>query len=169
MRRFLVGAIVGAALALGVPGAVVWFGAVDMSASSPPSFLERTVGERAFDAWLERTAPDTNNPLGETPATLAAGLDHYRENCVVCHAAPDVEPTEIAEGLHPPAPRLWKKGTQSLSDGALFWTVKNGVRMTGMPAFGKTHGDEEIWKIVAFVRHLPNLTAPEKAALRSTR
>jgi mono/diheme cytochrome c family protein len=54
---------------------------------------------------------------------------------------------------------------QKRTDGELFWVVQNGIRMTGMPAFGPTHKDEEIWKIVAFLRHLPALTPEEEKAL----
>jgi mono/diheme cytochrome c family protein len=54
-----------------------------------------------------------------------------------------------------------------MGDGELFWTIRQGVRMTGMPAFAPTHSDEEIWKIVTFIRHLPHLTPEEKEKLRS--
>jgi mono/diheme cytochrome c family protein len=71
----------------------------------------------------------------------------------------------LAKGLNPSAPELQSSDTQAMSDGELFWTVKHGIRMTGMPAFAPTHTDAQIWKIVAFVRHLPNLTPEETAEL----
>src|SRR5206468_7122711 len=97
---------------------------------------------------------------------VAGGLDHYRENCVVCHGAPGVEMGEAGKGLNPPPPFLDSPAVQGRTDGQMFWIVKNGIRMTGMPAWGPTHKDEEIWQMVAFMRHLPQLTGAEKAKLQ---
>jgi mono/diheme cytochrome c family protein len=163
--RSAVAFLTGVVVTLAIPAAIVWLGLVDMSAAEKPGWLERTIGEEAFEGWLERTAPATANPLGADAAVLREGLEHYRENCVVCHAAPDVQRSEIAKGLHPGAPSLWKKGTQSMTDGQIFWAIRQGVAMTGMPAFGKTHSDDDVWRIVAFVRHLNDLAPAEKKAL----
>jgi mono/diheme cytochrome c family protein len=76
-----------------------------------------------------------------------------------------VAATEVAKGLNPPAPSLGSEEDDT-PDGELFWVTKHGIRLTAMPAFGSTHTDEEIWKIVAFMRHLPELTAEEKDSLR---
>ncbi len=80
-----------------------------------------------------------------------------------------MDPSEIGEGLNPPAPDLTQPSVQSKTDGELFWIVQNGIRMTGMPAFGPTHKDEEIWTLVTFMRHLPELTADEEAVLERGR
>ncbi len=97
---------------------------------------------------------------------LRGGLAHYKGMCVGCHGAPGVDPSEAGEGLNPPASDLTLGRVQKRTDGELFWLIQNGVRMTGMPAFGPTHKDEEIWKIVAFLRHLPALTPEEEKILR---
>lgn len=162
---FVIGILVGIALCIIVPLLVLASGAIDMGATAKPSSLEKTLAPWAVDKSRERRAPLGADPYTNSPAVLAVGMDHYRENCVMCHGAPDVPAGELAKGLNPPAPQLQSKGTQSMTDGQLFWTIKNGVRMTGMPAFAPTHTDEQIWKIVAFVRHLPHLTASEKARL----
>jgi mono/diheme cytochrome c family protein len=163
---FWLGCLVGIAVCIGGPLLAFRLGLVDMSALPAPGPVERFVGTLAYDRWIERAAPREPNPFDGDPAAIALGLDHYRENCVVCHGAPDLEPAEIAEGLHPDAPRLWKE-SQKLTDGELFWTIRQGVRMTGMPAFAPTHSDEDIWKIVAFLHHLPHLTPEETAELRA--
>ncbi|MGZ5427164.1 MAG: c-type cytochrome, partial [Thermoanaerobaculia bacterium] len=119
----------------------------------------------AVDRSVARRAPRTANPVGATPDTRAAGLRHYRAMCVTCHGAPGIDASEIGEGLNPPAPDLTLPRVQGRTDGELFWLVQNGLRMTGMPAFGPTHPEEEIWKIVAFMRHLPELTPEEEKAL----
>jgi mono/diheme cytochrome c family protein len=163
--RFLAGFVVGGIVCVGAPLLVLRLGIMDMSATPEPGPVETFVGNLAYDSWIEHAAPQERDPFDGNPTAIAVGLDHYRENCVGCHGAPGIEPAELAKGLHPGAPELWKD-SEDMTDGELFWTVRQGVRMTGMPAFGPTHSDEEIWKIVAFVRHLPQLTAEEKAQLR---
>ena len=87
--------------------------------------------------------------------------------CVTCHGAPGVDASEAGEGLNPPAPDLTTGKVQKRTDGELFWLVQGGIRMTGMPAFGPTHKDEEIWKIVAFLRRLPALSPEETRELKT--
>ncbi len=69
--------------------------------------------------------------------------------------------------MNPPAPDLTLPSVQKMRDGELFWVVSNGIRMTGMPAFSPTHKEDEIWKIVAFVRHLPEVTKEEQQTLKA--
>ncbi len=74
----------------------------------------------------------------------------------------------MGKGLYPPAPDMRQTGTQSLSDGELYYIIRNGVRLTGMPAWGKAEpgdSDEETWMLVLFIRHLPHLTAEEEKAM----
>ncbi|MCX7015059.1 MAG: cytochrome c [Candidatus Sumerlaeota bacterium] len=163
--RFGAGLLIGALLMALVPLAILATGAIDMSAACPPTFMERGMAPWALDCSMGRHAPRATNPDDNDPNAASAGLEHYRANCVMCHGAPDVNPAELAEGLNPPAPKLETDDAQSLTDGQMFWVVKNGIRMTGMPAFGKTHEDREIWQIVTFLRHLPKLTDDEKHTL----
>jgi len=116
----------------------------------------------ALDASRHRHAAKDKNPFVDAKS-VDDGLEHYRENCLFCHGAPNLAAGEIAKGLNPPAPSLTTPRIEGLSDGELFWTVKNGIRMTGMPAFAPSHSDEEIWHIVAAMRLLGDLT-PEQAA-----
>ncbi|MCL5097622.1 MAG: cytochrome c [Candidatus Omnitrophica bacterium] len=165
----LVGFVVGILLCIVVPLAIFAAGTINFGATTKPGWLERTLAPWALDQSRETRAPRENDPYTNAPAVLVTGLDYYRANCVMCHGAPEVDTWDLAKGLNPSAPHLQSHGTQSFSDGELFWTVKQGVRMTGMPAFKPTHSDEQIWIIVAFVRHLPSLSADEKAALRAAR
>ncbi len=98
-------------------------------------------------------------------AALAHGLDHFHAMCVDCHGAPGFDPDEAGEGLYPEAPDLAEVVEEGeWSDAELFWIVKHGIKMTGMPAFGPTHPDEDLWAIVALVKELPELTADEYGA-----
>ena len=88
------------------------------------------------------------------------GFVHYRELCVTCHGAPGIKQSEFAEGLYPNPPML-SKVAKDWTPQQLFWITKNGLKMTGMPAFGPTHTDDMIWAIVAFTKKLPDMSAED--------
>ncbi len=164
--RFLSGAIFGLVAVLAAGAAFVWAGLFNTAATAPPGKLERQVAGIALDRSVQRRAPKIANPLKPGPDVARGGLAHYKGMCVTCHGAPGVDPSEAGEGLNPAAPDLSTGKVQKRTDGELFWLVQNGIRMTGMPAFGPTHSDEEIWKIVAFVRRLPALSPEEQEELK---
>lgn len=155
---FLVGAIVAVVFASG---------AYNVAATSLPSKMETRLAQFSVNRSVARRAPPTKNPVPATPAIWKAGLTHYKENCLVCHGAPGVDAGELAAGLNPPAPDLTLPRVQGRPDGEVFWIVSNGIRTTGMPAFSPTHKPEEIWHIVAFMRHLPELTGEEQKTLKA--
>lgn len=95
---------------------------------------------------------------------MGARDHHYDSMCAGCHAAPGVEAGVVAQGLLPEPPELVEEAAE-WSAPELFWITKHGVRMTGMPAFGPTHSDQEIWDVVAFLGHLPGMSAAEYASL----
>lgn len=168
MKRFLAGAIaaplgmalVGTAVALSglVPVAADHDGAMDAR-------LDSLLG-RISRASIRRHASHAQNPVGEAPAALGEGLDEYRESCLTCHGAGRIAPGEFAAGLNPPAPSLDSNDIQAMSDGELFQVISHGIRATGMPAFSSSRDEREIWKIAAFLRHLPRLTGAETERLR---
>jgi mono/diheme cytochrome c family protein len=169
--RFLLGIVVGAAGAIVAAAIFASTGRIDVAATRHGGWNDR------LDHWLftvstrsiEKHAPTETNPFGSDPGAAAAGLPHYKENCVDCHGARDVDTSEFAKGLNPGPPMLDMGDVQKMTDGQLFWVISNGVRATGMPAFSPTHSKDEIWKIVAFVRHLPKLTDAEVAELKKGR
>ena len=126
-----------------------------------------------FTAWLlsearERSirahAAEMTEPAElDDPPKIVAGASHYSEHCAVCHGAPGVPKGDIARGLYPAPPDL-AVTAKSYSDGELFWIVKHGIKMSGMPAWSD-HSDDELWATVAFVRKLPEMTADEYARL----
>jgi mono/diheme cytochrome c family protein len=97
------------------------------------------------------------------------GFSHYHEMCRLCHGAPGVLPEEFAKGLNPKPPDLTSKDVQELSRAELYWVVKNGIKMTGMPAFGITHTEGELWAMVALVKRLPDLKPEEYKAMMNGR
>ncbi|MBW2147605.1 MAG: cytochrome c [Deltaproteobacteria bacterium] len=84
-------------------------------------------------------------------------IRHYIAMCRVCHGAPGYALSEIAQGLYPEPPTLTSKDVQELTDAQLYWIMKNGIKMTGMPAFGKTHQEEDLLGMLALVRRLPTI------------
>lgn len=165
--RLFVGILLGFLLVALGAAAVLWTGSFNVAASSAPGKLEESLARMAIDRAVARRAPKTANPVASAPDALRVGLSHFRENCVGCHGASGVDAAEYGQGLNPPAPDLSLPRVQRRTDGELFWIVSNGLRMTGMPAFSPTHKEEELWKIVAFVRHLPEITSDEEKALRA--
>lgn len=164
--KFFSGLIVGVLLTVGIPMVAIYTGSINMGASQEPNRVEKVVGTMAWENCMRTHASDAKNPYANDAKALQVGMAHYQENCMVCHAAPGIESSEIAKGMNPPPPVL--DDIDDMTDGHLFWLVKNGIRMTGMPAFGPTHSDEEIWKTIAFVRHLTKLTPEERQTLKAS-
>jgi mono/diheme cytochrome c family protein len=154
--------------ALGALGAgiVLAAGLVNSSAVKPPGPLEERVATFALNRSIARHAPKVANPLAGSPTAAGAGLALFRTHCVACHGAPGVDPTEGGASLNPPAPGLTLARVQARSDSELRWIVSNGIRMTGMPAFGPSRSEEEVWQLVAALRRLPRLTPEERRILR---
>ncbi len=134
------------------------------SAREKPTALEASVARRL--RWLA-TPPGVrtlSNPLSETELAVAEGRDHFADHCAVCHANNGSGTTTIGKGLYPPPPDLTHLETQSLTDGELYFIIMNGIRFTGMPGFGGE--DDENWKLVMFIRHLPDLSTSELNLMR---
>jgi mono/diheme cytochrome c family protein len=107
-------------------------------------------------------------PTLDDPSLVAMGAEHYAEMCTGCHLAPGMPESEIRAGLNPKPPNLAKLETD-LTPGQVFWIIKHGVKMTGMPAWGATHDDRKIWGMVAFLQKLPHLSPAEYEALTGER
>lgn len=165
MKRFFWGAFVALLLLIAVPLILMGTGVFNMAATQGPGALEATVAGWTVDRSVAMRAPEEINPFQDNPEAIQSGMVHYRAMCLQCHGAPDVKSHEFAQGLNPAPPDLALAG-KDWTDGELFWIAKHGIRMTGMPAFDRTHSDEELWKIVAFVRELDNLSEEQVAALR---
>ncbi|MCC6544848.1 MAG: cytochrome c [Nitrospirae bacterium] len=101
----------------------------------------------------------------DNPKVVTEGFKHYREMCVGCHQAPGLQDSEISKGLNPKAPNFGRLKAMDVDPAEFFWIIKNGIRMTAMPAWGVTHSDEKIWAMVAFLQKLPNMTPEQYKAI----
>lgn len=147
-----------AAAALLLFGALlVYFGAYDIAADAPHTRPVYALLDNLRDRSIAVRARDIVPPADlNAPARLSAGAGLYAEMCSSCHLGPGVERSELSQGLYPQAPELAKG--QDLSAAEQFWIIKHGVKLSAMPAWGKTHPDPLIWDMVAFVRRLPGMT-----------
>lgn len=143
----------------------IYSGAFDVSAGWKDGPLVRwivvTTRERSIETRSEDIKPavDLNDHK-----VLMEGFKHYREMCVECHRAPGLEASETSKGLNPKPPNLSRSDVDEDPPGEIFWVIKNGIRMTGMPAWGVTHSDEKIWAMTAFVQKLPKMTPAQYKA-----
>jgi mono/diheme cytochrome c family protein len=160
--KALLAALVTAAVAAGA--GLFWFGAYDMSATDQhlaPTYWLLEAGMRR--AVAARARQIDVPPLDE-PARIERGAAQFVEHCVQCHGGPGVAPQAFAMGLTP-APVNLVYTAMEWKPAEIFWVVKEGLKMTGMPAWRYRLTDEEIWSIVAFLRVLPATSPREFIAL----
>ncbi|MGH9367131.1 MAG: c-type cytochrome [Thermoanaerobaculia bacterium] len=146
----------------------VGFLAVDMlnhgiSTRREPRAAEAFVATRLRRLAIPRAARNLGNPEPASPEAIREGMAHLADHCASCHGNDGKGTTDIGRNLYPKAPDMTAPGTQGLSDGELFYIIKNGVRFTGMPAWGdgSPEADRDSWRLVRFLRHLPRITAQE--------
>jgi mono/diheme cytochrome c family protein len=132
-------------------------GIPDVSAAKPEGSIAEWFLNTTKDHSIHSRAASIVVPPLSDSSLIATGFGHYNEMCVTCHGAPGKEPDELAQGLNPPAPDLVTSITD-LSPAEMFLIVKNGIKMTGMPAWGTSHPDSAIWAMVAFLQRLQTLT-----------
>ena len=134
-----------------------------VSAKATPSTIEVMMARKARHMALPNKARALTNPVPRTEENLREARLHFADHCAICHGNDGSCDTMIGSGLYPKPPDMRHAETQNLSDGELFWIIENGVRFTGMPAFSSRHSSpEDTWKLVHFIRHLPQLTTDER-------
>ena len=144
-----------------IAGVVVMFsGVVNVAATNPHNPLTEFVLGTTMDNSVRHHAKGIAVPPLDSEQVVMDGFRHYREMCVGCHLAPGINSTEIRKGLLPEPPKL-QEAVEEWKPNELFWVIKNGVKMTGMPAWGPTHSDAKIWAMVAFLEKLPHMTAEQ--------
>ena len=138
----------------------IWVGSRGISARAQPGRVETVVARTMRRLAIPRGDRQRPNPVMRSPDVIADGMAHYADHCAACHANDGSGETEMGLGLYPKPPDMRLPATQSLTDGELFYIIENGVRLTGMPAWGTgTHDDEQsTWHLVHFIRELPRLT-----------
>jgi mono/diheme cytochrome c family protein len=132
-------------------------------ARETPSKVEATLARSFRSLSVPSIAKQSKNPFTSSPELLQESSRHFADHCASCHGNDGSGNTEIGRNLYPRAPDMRLVDTQRLSDGELYYIIHNGIRWTGMPAWGEpgNDNDQDSWKLVLFIRHLPNLSAKE--------
>ncbi|HEY6770629.1 MAG TPA: cytochrome c [Candidatus Sulfotelmatobacter sp.] len=126
------------------------------NANVPPPRIERRLAMGAVDASMERHAPRVSNPLPPTDQNLEEGMKVYTMNCAVCHGTLDQKPASLADSFYPPAPNLVMHPPDD-PEWHTFYTIRTGIRYTGMPAWEKTLSAQDMWKVAGLLSHLDKL------------
>lgn len=161
MRKLRALSLLGVLVILGIVGFGWYMFSRGFSARTDPNAIEAFIAPRLRNLAIPREAREAKNPSSDSPDVLSEAMAHFADHCVFCHGKDGSGNAQIAKGLFPKPPDMRQPQTQQLSDGEIYYIIENGVRYTGMPAFGETSGnanDEDTWKLVIFIRHLPNLT-----------
>jgi len=163
MRCFTLMLVVVVGLVAGV-GAVFGLGGYNVAADAPhwaaTDYLFGEIRQRSIAAHSGAVQPPADL---DAEKRIGKGAVGYAEMCAGCHLSPGVVNTELREGLYPQPPDLVK--TPARDPKHAFWVIKHGIKMTGMPAWGRSHKDDQIWSMVAFLRKLPDLSPQRYGAL----
>jgi thiosulfate dehydrogenase len=159
----LKGILSGAALTVAVVMIGAYFlvrsGLIPANADAPPGWLETWIARTSLDATLRRDAPTGKNPVELTEQNLLNGVHLFAENCAVCHGSAKgaSSPSPIAKGLYQRPPQMATDGVEDDPEGVSFWKIKHGIRLTGMPSFGYSLSDQQIWTLAVFLKHMDKL------------
>ena len=155
-------------LALTAVAIFVWSGVYNIAANEKhwdiTSLLLEIVRQRSIEARIDDiTAP----PLVEQEL-IARGAINYAEMCAQCHLSPELGSSEIYEGLYPQPPIFYKRDNSKHEPEEMFWVIKNGIKLTGMPAWEKSHSDEQIWELVAFILAIEKMSPEDYINITKT-
>ena len=145
----------------------LWLAAQGISAKPTPGAIETAVSRAARHYLVPASARARTAPTPGTPETLQAGMEHWADHCASCHGNDGAGQTAMGQGLYPKPPDMRLAETQTLSDGELFYIIEEGVKITGMPAWGTgtPEGEAASWHLVQFIRRLPALSEDEIARM----
>lgn len=156
MGKFILGIIVTLIVLILSGLGFAMLGFFPTNANVPPPSIERRLAMGAVDASMERHAPRLTNPLPLTDQNLIDGMKLYTMNCAVCHGGLDRKPASLSESFYPPAPHLAADPPDD-PEWHLYYTIRTGIRYTGMPAWDKTLSEQDMWKITSLLSHLDKL------------
>jgi len=165
MRRAV--AILVIVVVVAIAAAVVSLLMHGVSARDQPTRAEVVLARTMRHFAVPMKLRSLRNPIPVSAAALQEGREHFADHCAQCHGNDGRGQTEMGRSLYPPAPDMTQPETQELSDGELFAIIRNGVRLTGMPGWAGEHSEQDEWKLVLFIRHLPRMTKEEAESMKA--
>jgi len=165
MRRAV--ALLVIVLVIAIAAAVVNLVIYGVSARDQPTHVETIVARTMRHFAVPMKLRSLKNPIPLSAPALQEGREHFADHCAQCHGNDGRGQTEMGRSLYPRAPDMTQPETQKLSDGELFAIIRNGVRLTGMPGWGGEHSEQDDWKLVLFIRHLPRMTKEEAESMKA--
>jgi len=173
VKKVLLGAVLMLVILLLSAFTVMRLGLMPVNADGPHSSLEARIMPGVLHASIVRHASADTNRLAINEENLKAGASTYKSMCARCHSTPGNTPSDYGQSFYPPAPML-SGGMPNYTDSQLFWTIKHGIRNTGMPAWGSMLSDDEIWQLVGLLKNSQDLPpsvesewqAPKKTVAR---
>jgi len=140
---------------------IIWFGVFNIAATDKHWAITNNLLEFVRERSISSNAEDIKVPNLSDKNRIAKGATNYDAMCAQCHLAPGIKTSELFEGLYPQPPVLYKHGIENHEPTETFWVIKNGLKMTGMPAWGNYNSDDQIWDIMAFLFEMKNLSPEE--------
>jgi mono/diheme cytochrome c family protein len=170
MRRVIISVLATVfVILLIVGGLILSIRGEGFSARAEPSWMERVMARNARKIATPSDAKDLKNPRQEqTEEMIREADEHFVDHCGMCHGIDGRGDTVIGKNLYPKVPDMTQAQTQELTDGEIYYIITNGIRLTGMPAWGSEDTPEAIWDLVALIRRLPKLSPEEMKRLQET-
>jgi thiosulfate dehydrogenase len=142
-------------------------GGVPIATTSHPLPLEERVARTAILASTGNAA-EQKNPLAPDDTSMLGGLSVFKQNCAICHSIPGKPRSAISQGMFPSPPQFFEKKDMvvNVPEGVTYWEVTHGIRLSGMPGFGKTLSDIERWQVTTLLTHVDKLSPEIQAALQ---
>ena len=168
MKAILAGVLIGICLPLVAGYLFVILGGMPVATKGSPMPIEEFLAKKGLDAAIGKEAGKPS-PLSADESNLLAGARVYQQaQCWVCHGQLDQPESAIAKGMYPPPPQLLspEQGVTDDPVGVTYWKVKNGIRLTGMPAFNGSLTDSEMWQVSLLLLHADKLSTPVQEVLR---
>jgi thiosulfate dehydrogenase len=165
MRAFITGVLLTVVAILGGLYFLLHLGKVPIGADNPPGFIERRVADMAMDRYIDLNAPKQPNPMRPTVENLIAGARAYEQNCSFCHGGVARRTSPMRTKFNPPVPQILQ-AVPGDPDSHLFWAVKHGIRLSGMPSWDGVLSDAQMWQIVAFIKNSGKLPPEVQEAWR---
>ena len=156
MGKVILGAITGLTILVAATFGLAMLGFFPTQANVAPPRLEGRVASQARDASMERRAPRMTNPLTASDQNLIDGMKIYYVNCSLCHGGLDRKPAALAKNFYPPVPNLISDPPDD-PEWHIFFTIRTGVRYTGMPAWDNVLPEQDMWKVTSFLSHIDKL------------